>query len=105
MGREAAHGSGRGRLSYKLALAAWLLASVSSAQTLGVTRIGSIDVAQFDSGELYIRKGRQEWLVDLTKLVRTNDCAIRDPRLCTRPPKSPCLSCPALFQTVAWDER
>jgi hypothetical protein len=70
-------------------------------------RFGSVEVSQVSPLELGIRRGGQEWKMDLSRLVRTNDCVlpyIGNERICTGPPKSPCLECPRGVTAVAWDE-
>ena len=89
-------------------LSALLCALSISAQT-GL-HFGSLEIPQIDSAEIQIRQGTKEWRIDLTNLIRVNDCYQNytgngNERICTGPPKSPCPECPRMVGVVAWDER
>jgi hypothetical protein len=76
-----------------------LFVSSISAQT---KRFGSLEVTQPDSNEIQLSQGGKEWHIDVTHLLRVNDCY--DERICTGPPKSPCPACPRMVDVIAWDQ-
>jgi len=58
--------------------------------------------------EIQIRRGQQEWQVDLYRLVRAYDCVLPytgNDRICMGSPASPCPECPRQVSLVTWDER
>ena len=60
-------------------------------------------LVQLDNGELEIRFRQRSWHVDLSRLVRTNDCEERD--CIGRRPTSPCADCQRRSTFLAWDTR
>jgi hypothetical protein len=91
-------------------LAVLLWPSVATPQVASATfRVGSIEVTLTDPQptEIGIKRGRQEWHVDLSKLVRSNDCAmpyLASERICEWSPTAPCPACPRRISLVTWDE-
>jgi hypothetical protein len=89
-------------------LLAPLFALSISAQT-GV-RFGPLEIPHIDPNEIQIRQGGKEWRIDLTNLIRVNDCFDNntgkgDERICDGPPKSPCPGCPnRMVGVIAWDQ-
>ena len=74
------------------------------------TRFGSIEVVyKMDNGmeakEFRILEGSHEWKVDLSGIIRTNDCETLgvQPAMCPESPKAPCPKCPRRFKALAWD--
>jgi hypothetical protein len=98
------------RMLYRMAATILFTALAGTPQVVRVVplRLGSVEVSEVSPSELHIRRGGQEWKMDLSRLVRANDCVlpyIGYKRICTGPPKSPCPECPRGAATVAWDER
>ncbi len=84
-----------------------LFVSSLSAQT---TRFGSLEVTQLDSNEIQLRQGGKQWNIDVTGLLRVNDCygtftGDEIKRICPGPPRSPCPACPRMVDVIAFDER
>jgi hypothetical protein len=72
-------------------------------------RFASLEVSQFDSNEIQLQQGGKEWRIDVTHLLRVNDCygnftGDGSKRICTGLPKSPCPACPRMVDVIAWDE-
>jgi hypothetical protein len=85
---------------WKIAIPFLFVLSMASAQT----RFGSLEIPHIYSNEIQIRQGSHESRIDLTNLIRVNDCYTPAPGICTGPPRSPCPECPKLVGIVAWDE-
>jgi hypothetical protein len=71
-------------------------------------RLGPVDVKRSDANEVQIRRGDDLWRVDLSKLVRRNDCASLDEigkATCPGRPTMPCPDCPRGVGFIAWDDR
>ena len=71
--------------------------------------LGSLEISHIDSNEIQIRNGGKEWHIDLTNLIRVNDCYMNDTgngneKICVGPPRSPCPACPKGVGVIAWDE-
>jgi len=91
-----------------VALTALLWPAGGTAQTAhGHVRLGSIEVTIPYPTEIRIKRGEREWQVDISKLIRANDCMMPDQpagRICQGPPRAPCPDCPRMISLVAWDE-
>lgn len=85
-----------------------LFVSSLTAQYPSEVRLGSVDVVRSDFNEVQIRRGGQIWRVDLSRIVRRNDCASLDEigvETCPGGPTTPCPDCPRRVVFVAWDEQ
>ena len=69
------------------------------------SRLGPMDVVRSGPNELEIRRGAKLWRVDLSQLIRKNDCAVLGDSPCPDRPTSPCPDCPKRVAYIAWDER
>jgi hypothetical protein len=72
-------------------------------------QVGSLEISQFDSNEIQLRQGGKEWHIDVTHLLRVNDCygnftGDGSEQICTGPAKSPCPACPRMVGVIAWDQ-
>ncbi len=69
--------------------------------------LGSIE-ATFTDSEILLKRGGQQWRIDVPRLVRGIDCAMPygpDGSVCKGPSTSPCPACVYIrFGPVAWDE-
>ncbi len=72
-------------------------------------RFGSLEIPHIDSNEIQVRQSGKEWRINLTNLIRVNDCYENytgngNERICTGPPKSACPGCPRMVGVIAWDQ-
>lgn len=85
---------------WKIGLGCLLSLSLAG-QSIG---IGPVEVVSTGLNEFEIRRGETVWRVDLSRLIRANDCAWAGPPICTGRPTAPCPECPRAFELIAWDE-
>jgi hypothetical protein len=67
-----------------------------------------VDVTMTSAMSIEIRRGKQEWQVDLSSLVRAYDCVLPysgNERICLGSRASPCPECPRHVSLITWDER
>ena len=66
------------------------------------------EVVHNDGSQILIQRGRESWRIDLSRLIRNNDCAypnIGPEPLCSGRRTAPCPDCPRRSGVVGWDLR
>jgi hypothetical protein len=64
------------------------------------------EILHADSTEIVLRRGHATWRVDLSHLIRNNDCDwpyLGDERVCIGRPTAPCPDCPRRTAILGWD--
>ncbi len=77
-------------------------------QTRVPAEVNPAEVLSHDSDEIVIKRGERIWRVDLSRLIRNNDCAWHHPeteRVCTGRASAPCPECPRRSSIIGWDVR
>jgi hypothetical protein len=78
-----------------------VFANLLSAQSFE-GRLGRVGVMRSELNEVQIRRGDQVWHVDLSRLIRKNDCA--EEAICLGRPTMPCPDCPRRVEFISWDD-
>lgn len=68
----------------------------------------SPEIISSNSEEIVVRSGKREWHVDLSRLIRNEDCAwpyVDNERVCNGRPTAPCAECRRRFCIIGWDFR
>jgi hypothetical protein len=88
--------------------AIFLIFAAAAAAQLRPMTFGPLELTYASDNEIEIRRGGGVWRLNLSRLIRNNDCSApyryRE-RICTGPPAAACPECPRVFGAVAWDER
>jgi len=85
-----------------------VFASSLTAQYSSEVRFGSVSVERSSVNELHMRREGKTWRVDLSRVVRRNDCSSLDEigaGSCPGGPTTPCPACPRRVEFLAWDEQ